>query len=110
MNKVKDYNYVMTTVDEFCRILEEMYTRGYVLVSIYDVASYETQADGTQVMKHQPIYLPEGKKPFVLSVDDVSYYEYMTGHGFASKLVVGEDGTPTSEYTNPDGSLSYWFI
>ena len=40
MNKVKDYNYVMTTVDEFCRILEEMYTRGYVLVSIYDVASY----------------------------------------------------------------------
>ena len=107
MNKVKDYNYVMTTVDEFCRILEEMYTRGYVLVSIYDVASYETQADGTQVMKHQPIYLPEGKKPFVLSVDDVSYYEYMTGHGFASKLVVGEDGTPTSEYTNPDGSLSY---
>ena len=107
MNKVKDYNYVMTTVDEFCRILEEMYTRGYVLVSIYDVASYETQADGTQVMKHQPIYLPEGKKPFVLSVDDVSYYEYMTGHGFASKLVVGEDGTPTSEYTNSDGSLSY---
>ena len=42
-----------------------------------------------------------------MSVDDVSYYEYMTGHGFASKLVVGEDGTPTSEYTNPDGSLSY---
>ncbi len=107
MNKVKDYNYVMTTVDEFCRILEEMYSRGYVLVSIYDVASYETQADGTQVMKHQPIYLPEGKKPFVLSVDDVSYYEYMEGHGFASKLVVGEDGTPTSEYTNPDGSVTY---
>ena len=107
MNKVKDYNYVMTTVDEFCRILEEMYSRGYVLVSIYDVASYETQADGTQVMKHQPIYLPEGKKPFVLSVDDVSYYEYMEGHGFASKLVVGEDGTPTSEYTNPDGSVIY---
>ena len=24
-----------------------------------------------------------------------------------ARLVVGEDGTPTSEYTNPDGSLSY---
>lgn len=107
MNKVKDYNYVMTTVDEFCRILEEMYSRGYVLVSIYDVASYETQADGTQVMKHQPIYLPAGKKPFVLSVDDVSYYEYMEGHGFATRLVVGEDGTPTNEYTKPDGSVVY---
>lgn len=107
MNKVKDYNYVMTTVDEFCRILEEMYARGYVLVSIYDVASYETQADGTQVMKHQPIYLPEGKKPFVLSVDDVSYYEYMEGHGFATKLVVGEDGTPTNEYVMADGTVVY---
>ena len=107
MNKVKDYNYVMTTIDEFCRILEEMYSRDYVLVSIYDVASYETQADGTQVMKHQPIYLPAGKKPFVLSVDDVSYYEYMEGHGFASKLVVGEDGTPTNEYTMPDGNIVY---
>ncbi len=106
-NKVKDYNYVMTTVDEFCRILEEMYSRGYVLVSIYDIASYETQEDGTQVMTYQPIYLPEGKKPFVLSVDDVSYYEYMEGHGFASKLVVGEDGTPTNEYTMSDGSVVY---
>lgn len=107
VNKVKDYNYVMTTVDEFCRILEEMYRRDYVLVSIYDVAAYETQADGTAVMKHQPIYLPAGKKPFVLSVDDVSYYEYMDGHGFASKLVVGEDGTPTNEYINPDGTVVY---
>lgn len=107
MNKVKDYNYVMTTITEFCRILDQMYEEGYVLVSIYDVASYETQADGTQVMKHQPIYLPEGKKPFVLSVDDVSYYEYMEGHGFASKLVVGEDGTPISEYDAPDGTVMY---
>lgn len=107
VNKVNDYNYVMTTVSEFCRVLEEMYSRGYVLVSIYDIAAYETQADGTQIMVHQPIYLPEGKKPFVLSVDDVSYYEYMDGHGFASKLVVGEDGTPTNEYIMADGTVVY---
>ena len=27
------------------------------------------------------IYLPEGKKPFVLSQDDVNYYDYMEGDG-----------------------------
>ncbi len=105
--KVNDYNYVMTTVKEFVRILESMYKDGYVLVSIYDIAAFETAEDGSQVMKHQPIYLPEGKKPFVLSIDDVSYYEYMEGHGFATKLVVGEDGKVTNEYTLEDGSKIY---
>lgn len=107
VDKVNSYNYVMTTVDEFCRILEELYRRDYVVVSIYDIAAYETQADGTQVMTYQPIYLPAGKKPIVISVDDVSYYEYMSGHGFATKLVVGEDGTPTNEYEMADGSIVY---
>ena len=106
--KVNAYNYVMTTIEEFCRILEEMYDRGYVLVSIYDIAAYETAADGTQVMKHQPIYLPEGKKPFILSVDDVSYYQYMMGkQGFPTKLVVGEDGTVVNEYIMDDDSVVY---
>ncbi len=105
--KVNDYNYVMTTVKEFVRILESMYNDGYVLVSIYDIAAFETAEDGSQVMKHQPIYLPEGKKPFVMSIDDVSYYEYMTGHGFATKLVVGEDGKVTNEYILEDGTKIY---
>ena len=36
--------------------------------------------------------LPEGKKPFVMSQDDVCYYEYMDGDGFASRMIIGEDG------------------
>ena len=44
--------------------------------------------------------------PFVLSQDDVCYYHYMDGDGFATKLVVDEDGKIRNEYVNDDGSVS----
>ena len=44
----------------------------------------------------------EGKKPFVLSQDDVSYYEYMEGDGFASRLVV-KNGEIKAEYVDASG-------
>ena len=40
-----------------------------------------------------------------MSVDDLSYYEYMTGHGYPSKLVIGEDGRVTNEMTLVDGTV-----
>ncbi len=95
-----NYNQVMTTISEFDKILEQMYENGYVLVSLHDMA-YEV--DG-QLVKGS-IMLPADKKPFVLSVDDVSYYEYMDGHGFATKLIIAEDGTITNEMEMEDGSI-----
>ena len=82
-------NQVMTTIDEFCKIIQSMYDKGYVLVGLHDIAEMQIQEDGTEKMVQKEILLPEGKTPFVLSVDDVSYYEYMTGTGFASRLVIG---------------------
>ena len=38
----KGYNSVMTTKDEFLKILEAMYEKGYVLVRIHDVAYEQT--------------------------------------------------------------------
>lgn len=102
--KSSDYNQVMTTIDEFVKMMEEMYEKDYVLVSLHQIAQMETQEDGTQKMTYQDIYLPEGKTPFVLSVDDVSYYEYMTGHGFATRLIVKEDGSVVNEMDLTDGS------
>ncbi len=99
-----NYNQVMTTVDEFNAIMQEMYDRGYVLVSIYDIAAPVTQADGSVTLVKQDIYLPEGKKPFVLSQDDVSYYEYMLDDGFPNRLVVLEDGSVTCELDLEDGT------
>lgn len=96
------YNQVMTTIKEFRKILKYLYKRGYVLVSPHDMA--KVNEDGT--MSRGRILLPEGKKPLVLSQDDVSYYHYMDGDGFASRLVLDENGEVKCEYIEDDGSVS----
>ena len=103
-SKASDYNQNMATVDEFLQIIETMYEEGYVLVSLHDVASLEGDEDGYVRMNYQTISLPPGKIPFVLSQDDVCYYEYMEGHGFASRLVL-EDGKVTTEMDLADGTV-----
>lgn len=100
--KEGDYNQVMTTIDEFNKITQSMYDRGYVMVSLYDMAT--VGEDGT--MERGEILLPPGKIPFVLSQDDVSYYHYMDGDGYATKLVLDEDGKVRNEYIEDDGSVS----
>ncbi len=94
----------MTTVDEFNRILEQMYERGYVLISIYDMVEETVGEDGVTYMTPKEVYLPEGKIPFVLSLDDLSYYHSYDGRGCATRMIVGEDGTPTCEYVDADGN------
>lgn len=100
------YNSVMTTRDEFMKILESMYERGYVLVRIHDVAYLAADENGATRFVKGNIMLPEGKKPFVMSQDDVCYYPYMDGDGFASRMVIGPDGKPACEMTMDDGTVS----
>lgn len=100
--KSGDYDQVMTTIDEFNQITQSMYDKGYVMVSIYDMAT----ADENGNMNAGEILLPPGKVPFVLSQDDVCYYHYMDGDGFASKLVVDDEGKIRNEYIEDDGSVS----
>ena len=96
------YNQVMTTISEFNSIIEQMYARGYVMVSLHDMC--DVHEDGSVGPKE--IRLPEGKIPFVLSQDDVSYYHYMVGDGFASKLIVDESGKVKNTYIEDDGTVS----
>lgn len=105
-SREKGYNQVMTTKDEFMKILQSMYERGFVLVRLHDVAYEVTAEDGSKHFQEGDIMLPEGKKPFVMSQDDVCYYEYMDGDGFASRMIIGEDGKPTNEMKMDDGSVS----
>lgn len=91
------YNQVMTTANEFKKILQSMYDKGFVLVRMHDLAYETTDENGKTVMKPGTILLPEGKRPFVMSQDDVCYYPYMAGDGFATRMIVGEDGKPTCE-------------
>lgn len=99
----KGYNQVMTTKDEFLKILDSMYSQGFVLVRLHDIAELTSTEEGTKMTK-KTILLPEGKKAFVMSQDDVCYYEYMTGDGFATRMVIGEDGKPTCEMLMDDGT------
>lgn len=116
------YNLYMVTIAEFRKILQDMYDRGFVLVSPYDIAYETTGPAGNTYFTYGSIRLPEGKKPFLLSQDDVNYYGYMIGDasgvdetpifantrgdGFASRLVIGEDGYPTCEYMDASGNVT----
>ena len=101
-SKEAGYNQVMTTISEFNAMIQQMYDKGYVMVSLHDMC--EVHEDGT--ISRKEIYLPSGKKPFVLSQDDVSYYHYMDGDGFAQKLIVDENGAVKNTYLEDDGSVS----
>ena len=100
-NGIDDY---MVTVDEYDKILQSVYDKGYVLVDISDVWSETTGEDGQPKMVKNTLYLPEGKKPLILSYDDVNYYEYMLTNGFTWKLVIGEDGKIASYGKDPQGN------
>ena len=100
------YNSVMTTKDEFLKILDALYNDGYVLVRIHDIAYETSDENGNPVFTWGNIMLPEGKKPIVMSQDDVCYYPYMDGDGFASKIIIGEDGRPSCEMKMEDGTVS----
>ena len=94
----------MVTAEEFLRIMESVYERGYVLVDIADVWSEVTGEDGQPKMVRNTLYLPEGKKPLIFSYDDTNYYEYMLENGFTYKLILGEDGKIWSWGLDPEGN------
>lgn len=108
------YNENYVTTKEFKAILQQLYTNGYVLVSPYDIAPLTTGADGKVTVSKGTLYLPEGKKPLVLTQQGVNYYTYMVdgdgdgiadkdGSGFASKLIVDADGKLMNEMVTADG-------
>ena len=92
------------TVDQFNQILQELYDNGYVLVDLYDLADTVTDEEGNISFRMGSVYLPEGKKPFVLSQRDVSYPFEKAGNGYASKLVLDGSGAVVNEYVQADGS------
>jgi len=90
----------MVTVDEYNEILDNLYEKDYILVRIEDVWSEVTDETGTHMVRNT-LMLPEGKKPLIVSFDDVNYYQYMLEQGFTSKLLVGDDGQLWAECTDP---------
>ncbi|TDK56198.1 hypothetical protein E2K98_27355 [Bacillus salipaludis] len=95
------YQDYMVTIAEFKNILNQLYEKGFVLVSIQDIAKLNKNGK----MVYQNIKLPSNKKPLVLSQDDVSYYEYMKNDGFAKNLTLDANGNLTNTYINKKGKV-----
>lgn len=111
------YRKNFVTIGEFAQILQQLYDNGYVLVSLRDLVSVTTDANGKTVYSSRALYLPEGKTPFILTQTGVNYNIYMVdgdgdnlpdknGAGFASKLVLASDGSFANEMVDAQGNLS----
>lgn len=108
------YNRNFVTVGEFSKILDQLYANGYVLVNLDSFTEKEVAEDGTVTFIKETIYLPEGKKPIMITETNVNYYRYMVdsdndgladagGAGFASRMVV-ENGKVITEMVDTSGN------
>ena len=109
------YQYHHLTVTEFRTILQQLYVNGYVLVSFEDVITSQQGSDGSISYGANPIYLPAGKKPILITQTQPNYYAYMVdgdgdgipdkdGGGFASRLMVDPSGKLTCEMVDSTGA------
>ena len=105
-DRVRQNNAAMTTVAEFDAMIQDMYDAGYVMVGLDDMCIKTTDDSGVvHIAKNDALLLPPEKKAFVLSIDDLSYYHsYGIGtQGYATRMLVDENGKPKCEYTNEEG-------
>jgi hypothetical protein len=78
------------TAREFRLILDELWRNGWTLVDAHRAAAGDVR-------------VPVGRKPLVLSEDDVNYYAYFDGRGLADRLVLDGSGNVRAEFRDNAG-------
>jgi hypothetical protein len=107
------YNRNFVTIEEFSKILEQLYKNNYVLVDYDSFVARSAGLEGNESFFSDSIWLPAGKKPVMITETMVNYYSYMTdsngdgmadagADGFASRLVVA-NGEIKAEYIDVGG-------
>lgn len=94
------YNMYMTTRYEFEKMLPLFLENGFILYDIKEMVQFDANGKASK----KPIYLPPGKKPLVISIDDVCYYEYMDDDGFATRLDVDAEGNVVTIVKDASGA------
>lgn len=85
---------------EFENMLNQLYKNNYILIDIHK--AYKIDRNGNAIKTK--IYVPKGKKPFVMSIDDVVYDPKKMGNGMVDKLIV-KNGKIASQTTFENGSI-----
>ena len=88
------------TSNEFFNFLNEMYNNNYCLIDIYNIIGYD---HGIPYFKE--VYVPLGKKPFIFSLDDMSYDTL--GHGLSDKIILDENGNLASFTESEDFKIQH---
>lgn len=94
------------TTEEFSRILRQLYENGYILIRLSDMTTSDGPVD---------LYLPEGKKPLIITQTNVNYNTYLVdgdgdrvpdkdGGGFANRMVLDANGNITCEMVDSNGA------
>jgi hypothetical protein len=89
--KSKGYDDYFVTVKEFKKMLDSMHHNDFMLIKMSDLFQ-EQKIKGKVTLTRNELKLPKNKKPFVLSVDDFNYYQYMKANGNAYKLLLIKTG------------------
>lgn len=91
------------TYHEFMYLLNSLYEKGYILIDANMLYDAETGKSVRTMM------LPQGKKPLILTFDDVTYDSRKQGNGMVDKLIVDEDGYVCTYTKMQDGTevISY---
>ena len=109
------FNRNFITTEEFSAVLQQLYDNGYVLVDMDDIVSCGQKENGDTYYSTKTLYLPAGKKPLMLTQTNVNYNIYLVdgdgdklpdkhGCGFASRLMLTEDGEFTCEMVDSAGN------
>lgn len=88
--RTNDFDDWFITVNEFNKILESLYKNNYVLVDINNIYE-EYEEKGEKRIRRKKLLVPDGKKPLILSIDDLSYNTGMRG-GTSDKVILDSRG------------------
>lgn len=87
-----DYKRDCITSTEFTNLLNELYNNNYALI---DINKIYTNNNG--IIEKNDIYIPKGKKPLIMSFDDVIYDHKKMKQGMVDKISICDNGKLVSE-------------
>lgn len=80
------------TPSEFTAILQSLYDKKYIVVSISDIWQEAEAADGSTYMERKPLKVPKGRKPIALVFKGENLSRELADYGFAQQFVQQANG------------------